>query len=147
MKYVSEQSLELLKFVPQKVSSQEYGYATTNVKEHVQIEEHRIQKLQEDHIDPTLKLQQQEEIISKHITYGVTTTNSSNIKSTVTTVDTSHIRATIIRTNNNILANKHTIENIGTRSTTTDFEHNRDSTLILYEVQQAQIDYIVVQID
>ncbi len=60
MKYVSQRILKPLEFVPQKVSSHEYGSAAIKIGEQIQIEEHIIEKLQKDQIDPTLKLQQQE---------------------------------------------------------------------------------------
>ncbi len=60
MKYVSEHSLEQLKYVAQEVNFQEYGSTSIEIGEQIQIEEHTIQELQENHIDPTSKLQQQE---------------------------------------------------------------------------------------
>lgn len=56
MKYVLEFFLEQLKYVPHEVSSQEYGYATIEIKEQIQTKEHITQEVQEDQIDPTLKL-------------------------------------------------------------------------------------------
>ncbi len=61
MKTISKQSLEPLKFVPQEVNSQEYVYVTIEIGEWMKIEEHKIEEVQEDQIDPTLELQQQEQ--------------------------------------------------------------------------------------
>ncbi len=61
MKNVSKQTLKLLEFVPHEFSSQEYGSIATKIGEHIQTKEHKIEKVHEDHIDPTLDLQKQEQ--------------------------------------------------------------------------------------
>jgi hypothetical protein len=62
MKNVSKQSLKPLESIPHEVSSQEYVFATTCIGEHMQTKEHKIEEVHEDQIDPTLKLQQLEQI-------------------------------------------------------------------------------------
>jgi hypothetical protein len=52
----------LLKSIPHEVSSQEYGCVATEIGEQIQTKEHKIKELQEDRIDPILKLQQEEQI-------------------------------------------------------------------------------------
>ncbi len=55
-------NLEPSELVPQEVSSQEYGYATTKIGEQIQVEEHIMKEVHEDQIDPTSELQQHEQI-------------------------------------------------------------------------------------
>ncbi len=56
MKKILEQIFKPIEFVPQEVSSQEYGSTVTKIGEQIQNEEHTIEELQEDQIDPTSKL-------------------------------------------------------------------------------------------
>ncbi len=56
MKNILEQKFKPIKYVPQEVSSQEYGSTATKIGKQIQNEEHTIEKLQEDQIDPTSKL-------------------------------------------------------------------------------------------
>jgi len=66
-----------------------------------------------------------------HHFYSHITANSSNIIFAITVADISHIRVTITRIDNNKLANKCTTANKGTRNTTIDSKHNRESTFDL----------------
>jgi hypothetical protein len=45
MKYVSKYSLKQLKFVPQEVNSQDYGFTTIDIRKQIQIEEHRTKEI------------------------------------------------------------------------------------------------------
>jgi hypothetical protein len=48
MKYVPKHNLKPLEFVPHEVSSQEYVFATTKIKEQMRTKEHIIEEVHED---------------------------------------------------------------------------------------------------
>ncbi len=56
MIYASKQTLEPTKFILQEVSYHEYAFATTKIGEQIQIQEHKIQEVQQDQIELTSQL-------------------------------------------------------------------------------------------